>query len=67
MIRVTRPAADGQFVISGLPAGTYRAIARDYVEDGQWEDRTFLEAARADALRLTLGDGATETISLRLR
>lgn len=67
LIRVARPAADGQFSITGLPAGTYRAIARDFIEDGQWEDRKFLEEVRADALRFTLSEGATETISLALR
>jgi hypothetical protein len=65
-IRTTRPGADGRFSVAGLPAGTYRAIAREFVEEGQWEDRKFLEEARADAVRLTLSEGGTETINLRL-
>ena len=65
-IRTTRPGADGTFSISGLPAGAYRALARDFVEDGQWEDRKFLEEARADAVRLTLAEGGSETISLKV-
>ena len=36
--RATRPGADGRFSISHLPAGTYRAIAVDLVEDGQHQD-----------------------------
>ena len=66
-IRTTRPGADGRFSIAGLPAGTYRAIARDFVEEGQWEDRKFLEAARADAVRFTLPDGGAEAISLKVQ
>jgi hypothetical protein len=65
-VRTTRPGADGTFSISGLPAGTYRAIARDFIEDGQWEDRKFLEEARADAVRFVLSDGGVETISLKV-
>ena len=65
-IRTARPGADGRFSIAGLPAGTYRAIARDFVEEGQWEDRKFLEEVRADAVRFTLTDGGTETLSLQL-
>ena len=65
-IRTTRPGADGRFSIAGLPAGTYRAIARDFVEEGQWEDRKFLEEARADGVRFTLSEGGTESISLKL-
>ena len=55
-----RPSGDD------LPAGTYRAVARDFVEEGQWEDRKFLEEARADAVRFTLSEGGTETLSLKL-
>lgn len=65
-VRVTRPAAEGQFSITGLPAGTYRAIAREFVEEGQWEDRTFLEQLRDDAVRFVLAAGGTETIALKV-
>jgi hypothetical protein len=65
-VRMTRPGADGTFAISGLPPAAYRAIARDFIEEGQWEDRKFLEEARADAIRFSLSDGGSETIILRL-
>jgi hypothetical protein len=64
--RALRPGRDGQFVIKGLPPGTYRVIARDAIEEGQWEDRAFLEEARDQAVRVVLGDGAAERIALTL-
>jgi hypothetical protein len=65
-VRTTRPGADGTFSISGLPAGSYRAIARDFIEDGEWEDRKFLEEVRAGGVRFSLSEGGSETISLKL-
>jgi hypothetical protein len=66
-IRVVRPAADGQFSVTGLPAGTYRAVARSYIESGQYEDRAFLESIRDEGVRIVLGDGASESVTLRVR
>ena len=65
-VRTTRPDGEGRFSISSLPAGTYRAIARAFIEDGQWEEREFLEAARDEAVRFILAEGASETITLKL-
>jgi carboxypeptidase family protein len=64
--RTTRPGADGRFSIRDLPAGTYRAVARDYIEEGQWEDRKFLEELRDDGVRFTLAEGASDVVTLRL-
>lgn len=65
-IRTTRPNLDGGFAVSGLPAGTYRAIARDFVEEGQWEDPAFLKAARDTATRFVLGAGGSQRMTLRV-
>jgi hypothetical protein len=65
-IRATRPGADGRFSIAGLPAGAYRAIAREYVENGQWEDRRFLEEVRGEGVRFELAEGGSEEITLKL-
>jgi hypothetical protein len=65
-VRFTRPARDGTFSISGLPAGTYRAVARGFIEDGQWEDRAFLEEVRDSATRFVLADGGSHTLSLKV-
>ena len=65
-VRSVRPDRDGRFTVSGLPAGTYRAIAREFVETGQWEDRAFLEEIRDQALRVLLSEGGAETVTLKL-
>ena len=66
-LRIVRPGADGQFSIGALPAGTYRAVALDNIEPGQHEDKTFLESIRDDGVRVALGEGGTESVTLRLR
>jgi hypothetical protein len=65
-IRTARPGSDGRFSIAGLPAGTYRVVARELIEDGQQYDRAFLEQAREAASRFVLGDGASETLTVKL-
>jgi hypothetical protein len=49
-----------------LPAGTYRAVALEAIEQGQWEDREFLDGLRTGALRVELGEGAAQAITLKL-
>jgi hypothetical protein len=66
-VRSTRPTADGTFSITGLPGGTYLAVAREFVTDGEWETKDFLEAARQDGVRVTLTRGGSETVTLKLR
>ena len=63
-IRAVRPDAEGRFSIGGLPAGAYRAIARDVVIDGQWEDPEFLQGLVRDAVRIELAEGASQTVTL---
>ena len=65
-VRATRPDQDGQWQIKGLPSGEYLAIALDYVEDGAWNDPEYLEALKRDAVRVTIGDGSSQTVALKL-
>jgi hypothetical protein len=64
-IRAARPSSDGRFSLAGLPAGAYCAIARDFVEDGQWDDRRFLEENRDSSSKFILEEGGTYTITLK--
>jgi hypothetical protein len=63
-VKMTRPANDGRFSVSGLPEGTYRAIARSEVVDGQWEDPAFLDSVYQGALRFVLIEGGSATITV---
>lgn len=65
-VKAARPSPDGQFSMVGLPPGTYRALARDGIEHGQWEDRAWLEGARDEGSRFVLVDGATESVRLKV-
>jgi hypothetical protein len=65
-VHAVRPDSAGRFAVGGLPPGQYRAIAREYVADGQWEDPDFLRQLSPDAVRVDLDDGAARTLTLRL-
>ncbi len=62
----TRPDQDGRFKVQNLPAGNYLAIAVDYLPQGEWGDPELLDRLKSKAKRFTLGDGATETLDLKL-
>jgi hypothetical protein len=65
-VRAVRPDTRGRYQLRGLPAGEYLVIAVNYVEDGMWNDPEYLESIREDALKLTLGEAASQTVSLKL-
>src|SRR3954468_1914246 len=63
---IGRPDQDGRFKISGLPASDYYVIALDKIEPGQVGDPEFLDAIRAKATPITLHDGETRTVDLKV-
>jgi hypothetical protein len=63
-IRAVRPDAGGRFSVAGLPPGIYRAVAKESVIDGQWEDPAFLQALVRDAARVEIAEGAEATVKL---
>ena len=66
-IRAARPDQDGRFQIRGLPPyDDYLAVAVQGLEDGQAGDPEFLATIRDHATRLSLDDGETRTLELRL-
>ena len=62
----TRPDQDGRFKVQNLPAGAYLAVAVDYLPQGEWGDPEVLDRLKSKAKRFTLGDGATQTLDLKL-
>jgi hypothetical protein len=61
-----RPDQQGQFKVADLPAGTYRAVAVEYVAQGEWRDPEWLRRVTSKATKFTLDEGATRTLDLRL-
>mgnify|MGYP003693812881 CR=1 FL=1 len=61
-----RPDQDGRFKINGLPAGEHYIVALDRVDGGEAGDPEFLERVRTKASRLSLNEGETKTVDLRL-
>jgi protocatechuate 3,4-dioxygenase beta subunit len=65
-MRTGRPDQDGRFKITGLPAGTYYAIAVDYIEPGDATDPEVLDRIRERATTFSLIEGETKTVELKL-
>ncbi len=65
-IRTTRPDANGRFTIGSLPAGVYHAIAKDFIQDGQWLNPAYLESVRRESSRFELSEGGSATVTLKL-
>jgi hypothetical protein len=65
-VRAVRPDQKGRYQINGLPRGEYLAVAAVYVEQGIWNDPEYLASLRERAQKLTLGDGESRTIFLKL-
>ena len=65
-IHSARPNQDGRFQLKNLPAGTYYAVALEYIATGDWFDPEVLERLKSKATRFTLQEGVPETLDLRL-
>jgi hypothetical protein len=66
-IRSGRADQEGTFRIRALPPDeAYLAVAVDFVEEGEGGDPDFLRQMRERATRLTLADGETKALDLRL-
>jgi hypothetical protein len=63
---VGRPDQDGRFKISGLAPSDYYVVALEKIDPGQMTDPEFLDAIRVRATAITLREGETRTIDLKL-
>jgi hypothetical protein len=65
--RWVHPDSSARFVVEGLPAGTYFAVAVADVDDVEWATAEYLDRFRDAAYRpsrVTLADGETKTVLL---
>lgn len=65
-VRSTRPNQLGEFRITGLPARDYYVVAFVSVDYEDLGDPDFLEKAVREATRMSLADGETKSLDLRL-
>jgi hypothetical protein len=62
-----RSSQSGQFKASSLPPGRYLVTAVDVFEDGAEREADALERLRRSATSLTLGEGESKTVNVKLR
>jgi len=65
-VRSARPDQDGRFTIRGLPPDDYLVVAVEYLENGQELDPDLLRAWEAVATKVSVAEGATQSVSLKL-
>ena len=65
-IRQGQADQEGRFKVTGLPAGEYYAVAVDYVDVGEANDPEFLDKIKDRATMLTLDDGGTKVLDLKI-
>ncbi len=65
-VAAARPDQDGRVKVRNLPAGDYYAIAVEYLAQGEWGDPEVLERLKGKATRITLTEGETEALVLKL-
>lgn len=66
-IRSAPARPTGDFSLEGLPPGEYFVIALEYLEAGEEGSVELLERWQRDATRITLGDGETASLALKLK
>jgi hypothetical protein len=65
-VRTGRPDQEGRFQIRGLPPGRYLAAAVEYLEQGAEADPDQLERLKPGASPLSLDEGETRQLELKL-
>jgi hypothetical protein len=65
-IRQGQADQEGRFKVTGLPAGEYYAVAVDFVDVGEANDPEFLDRIKDRATTLTLDDGGTKVLDLKI-
>ena len=65
-VKHTRPSSNGQYVVSGLPAGDYFVGAVTDLEPDDLGDAGFLKMLSKSATRVTLDAGSKRTLDLQI-
>lgn len=65
-VRTARPDQSGAFKLTGLPPEDYLVVAMEYLEPGEEGDTELLERLRPRATAVSIAEGASKAIDLRL-
>ena len=65
-IAMVRPDDQGRFRFRTLRPGNYYVVAVDHVETGEWMDPAFMESMHARSAHITVNEGDTQTLDLKL-
>jgi hypothetical protein len=65
-IRSVRPDQSGNFKLAGLPPEDYLVAALEYLEPGDEGDPDLLERLRPAAIPVSIREGASKTLALKL-
>ena len=65
-MRTSRPDQDGRYKVSGVPPGQYLVIALDYLDQNEWNDPDFLGKILSKATGLSVNEGETKSVDLRI-
>ena len=66
-IRTTRPGSDGQYAFRNLPPGAYRLAALTDAEPNEWSAPSFLRKIAPSSVAVTIAEGDTKTLDVRIR
>jgi hypothetical protein len=64
--RSVRGNQQGRFTVRGLPPASYLAVAVSHLEEGEAQDPEFLRQLRDRASSVSLREGETRTVELRV-
>lgn len=65
-VKSTRPATDGKFTFTDLPAGDYLLVALADAEPNEWQKPEFLAEIAPNGVKVTIGEGERKVQDLRI-
>ena len=65
-VKVGRPDQTGRFLIAGLPAASYLAVALEYLEPGEESNPEYLERLKGLATSVRVSDGEKKSVTLKI-
>ncbi len=63
---MARPDQEGRFKVRNLPPGDYLAVAVEYLPQGDWNDPEVLDHLKGRAAPVTLDEGESKAIQLKI-